>query len=126
MLSINPYSEQIKSENVVKIGVYEYEPYIYIEQNGEIIGYYYDFLNLLLKKYDFEYEYIVCNISDGLEKLENGDIDIMLGLPISIMESKDIIFNNKSISQEEFGVFSTKNISMNDLKSNNELTLGLV
>ena len=50
----------------------------------------------------------------------------MLGLPISIMKSKDIIFNNKSISQEEFGVFSTKNISINDLKSNNELTLGLV
>ncbi|WP_133013940.1 EAL domain-containing protein [Clostridium cuniculi] len=126
MLSINPYSEQIKSKDVVKIGVYEYEPYVYIEENGEIRGYYYEFLNLLLKKYDFEYEYIVCNISDGLEKLENGDIDIMLGLPISIMESKDIIFNNKSISQEEFGVFSTKNISMNDLKSNNELILGLV
>ena len=126
MLSINPYSEQIKSKDVVKIGVYEYEPYVYIEENGEIRGYYYEFLNLLLKKYDFEYEYIVCNISDGLEKLENADIDIMLGLPISIMKSKDIIFNNKSISQEEFGVFSTKNISINDLKSNNELTLGLV
>lgn len=126
MLSINPYSEQIKSKDVVKIGVYEYEPYVYIEENGEIRGYYYDFLNLLFKKYDFEYEYIVCNISDGLEKLENADIDIMLGLPISIMKSKDIIFNNKSISQEEFGVFSTKNISINDLKSNNELTLGLV
>lgn len=126
MLSINPYSEQIKSKDVVKIGVYEYEPYFYIEENGEIRGYYYEFLNLLLKKYDFEYEYIVCNISDGLEKLENADIDIMLGLPISIMKSKDIIFNNKSISQEEFGVFSTKNISINDLKSNNELTLGLV
>ena len=126
ILSINPYSKQIKSEDVVKIGVYEYEPYIYIEENGEIRGYYYDFLNLLLKKYNFKYEYIVCNISDGLEKLENGDIDIMLGLPISIMENKDIIFNNKSISQEQFGIFSTKNISMSDLKSNNELTLGLV
>ena len=126
MFSINPYSKQIKSEDVVKIGVYEYEPYIYIEENGEIRGYYYDFLNLLLKKYNFKYEYIVCNISDGLEKLENGNIDIMLGLPISIMKNKDIIFNNKSISQEQFGVFSTKNISMSDLKSNNELTLGLV
>lgn len=126
ILSINPYSKQITSEDVVKIGVYEYEPYIYIKENGEIRGYYYDFLNLLCKKYDFEYEYIVCNISDGLEKLENGDIDIMLGLPISIMESKDIIFNKKSISQEEFGIFSAKNISTNDSKSNNTLTLGLV
>ena len=126
MLSINPYSTQIKSEDVVKIGIYEYEPYVYIEENGEIRGYYYEFLNLLCKKYDFEYEYVVCNISDGLEKLENGDIDIMLGLPISIMESKDIIFNNKSISQEQFGIFSTRNISMSDLKSNNELRLGLV
>lgn len=126
ILSINPYSPQIKSEDLVRIGIYEYEPYIHIEEDGEIRGYYYEFLNLLCKKYDFEYEYVVCNISDGLEKLENGDIDIMLGLPISIMESKDIIFNNKSISQEQFGIFSTRNISMSDLKSNNELRLGLV
>ena len=126
IISINLYSTQIKSEDVVKIGVYEYEPYIYIKENGEVRGYYYDFLNLLCKKYDFEYEYIVCDISDGLEMLENGNIDIMLGLPIRTIESKDLIFNKKSISKEEFGVFSRKDISMSDLKSNDELILGLV
>ena len=126
MLSINVYSMNTESKDVIKIGVYEYEPYIYVEENGTIKGYYDDLLKLLRKKYDFEYEYVLCNISDGLEMLEDGDIDIMLGLPISIMESRDIIFNKKSISQEEFGIFSKTNISVSDFESNNELRLGLV
>lgn len=126
MFSINPYSKHIKSEDVVKIGLYEYEPYVYVEKNGDIKGYYNDFLNLISKKYDFKYEYTICNISDGLKMLENGDIDIIFGLPINTIESKNIIFNNESISKEEFGVFSKKYINLSDLKTADKLTLGLV
>ena len=126
IFSTNPYSKDIKSEDVVKIGLYEYEPYVYFKENGEIDGYYPEFLKLISKKYDFEYEYIICNISDGIEMLENGDIDIMFGLPINNMDSENIIFNSESISKEEFGVFSKKNIDASDLKNINKLSLGLV
>lgn len=124
--SINLQHENTNSKNPIKIGLYEYEPYVYLDADGDIKGYYNDLLNLIFKKYNFDHEYVICTISDGLEKLESGNIDIMLGLPINVMESKDIIFNNKSISKEEFGVFSTKNISVSDLKSKDIVRLGLV
>ena len=126
MFSTNPYSKEIKSEDVIKIGLYEYEPYVYIGENGEISGYYPEFLKLISKKYDFKYEYTICNISDGLKMLENGEIDIIFGLPINITESKSIIFNSESISEEEFGLFSKEKIYTSDLKKIDKLTLGLV
>lgn len=123
---INVYSEKTKSENIVKVGVYEYEPYIYLDKYGNFKGYYNELLKLIYKKYNFSYEYVLCNISDGIEKLKQGDIDIMLGLPIDSRLDEDIIFNQQSIDQEEFGIFSRENITMNDLKSSNNLKLGLV
>ena len=126
ILSMNEKSTKIQSENIVKVGVYEYEPYIYLDRNGNVTGYYNDLLKLINKKYDFSYEYVECNISEGIDKLKNCDIDIMLGLPIDSRLNEDIIFNQQSIDEEEFGVFSKENIIMSDLKSSKNLKLGLV
>ena len=123
---MNEKSTKIQSENIVKVGVYEYEPYIYLDRNGNVTGYYNDLLKLINKKYDFSYEYVECNISEGIDKLKNCDIDIMLGLPIDSRLNEDIIFNQQSIDEEEFGVFSKENIIMSDLKSSKNLKLGLV
>lgn len=126
ILLMNEKSTKIQSENIVKVGVYEYEPYIYLDRNGNVTGYYNDLLRLINKKYDFSYEYVECNISEGIDKLKNCDIDIMLGLPIDSRLNEDIIFNQQSIDEEEFGVFSKENIIMSDLKSSKNLKLGLV
>ncbi len=126
ILLMNEKSTKIQSENIVKVGVYEYEPYIYLDRNGNVTGYYNDLLKLINKKYDFSYEYVECNISEGIDKLKNCDIDIMLGLPIDSRLNEDIIFNQQSIDEEEFGVFSKENIIMSDLKSSKNLKLGLV
>lgn len=126
ILSMNEKSTKIQSENIVKVGVYEYEPYIYLDRNGNVTGYYNDLLKLINKKYDFSYEYVEYNISEGIDKLKNCDIDIMLGLPIDSRLNEDIIFNQQSIDEEEFGVFSKENIIMSDLKSSKNLKLGLV
>ena len=126
ILSINVYSQNENIKDKIKIGVYEYDPYIIVDDEGHISGYYNDFFNLLKKHYDFEYEYIVCSISDGLKKLEDGYIDIMPGIPIDIKNSEDIIFNKNSISKEKFGIFTNKDININDLEKFNVVRVGLV
>ena len=126
ILLMNEKSTKIQSENIVKVVVYEYDPYIYLDRNGIVTGYYNDLLKLINKKYDFSYEYVECNISEGIDKLKNCDIDIMLGLPIDSRLNEDIIFNQHSFDEEEFGVFSKENIIMSDLKSSKNLKLGLV
>lgn len=51
-----------ENEKVIKVGIYEYAPYIIINPEGEISGYYNDYLNLIKDKYDFKYEYVVSDI----------------------------------------------------------------
>lgn len=126
ILSINVYADEKKSEDIVKVGVYEYGPYVFEDSNGNIRGYYHDLLNLIRTKYDFEYEYVVCNISDGLKQLNNDEIDIMFGLPVTIENYENIIFNQYNIDEEKFGIFTKKNIALGDLKQYPVVKLGLV
>lgn len=126
IFSANVYSENENTEDIIKIGVYEYYPYIVVDDDGNISGYYYDLFNLLKKNYDFKYEYVVCSISDGLKKLKDGDIDIMPGIPIDPEISENIIFNNYSISKEKFAIFSDKYTNIEDLKKSNLVRVGIV
>ena len=103
-LKINSYTNNNNDNNVVRIGVYEYEPCITVNSNGEISGYYADFFKKIKGKYDFEYEYVVCSLSEGLKKLKSGEIDIMPGIPIN-SDYEEIIYNKYSIQDERFGLY---------------------
>ena len=86
MFYVNTYAESVGQDEIIKVGVYEYKPSSYIGKNGEVKGYYSDLLNLLQKEGNFKYEYVVCDFSDGIKHLEDGDIDIMFGLTIDYLD----------------------------------------
>ena len=86
MFYVNTYAESVGQDEIIKVGVYKYKPYSYIGKNGEVKGYYSDLLNLLQKEGNFKYEYVVCDFSDGIKHLEDGDIDIMFGLTIDYLD----------------------------------------
>ena len=50
MFYINPYAENVKQDEIIKVGIYEYKPYSYIGKNGEVKGYYSELLDLLQNK----------------------------------------------------------------------------
>ena len=126
MFYINPYAENLKQDEIIKVGIYEYKPYSYIGKNGEVKGYYSELLGLLQKQGNFKYEYVVCDFSDGLKQLEYGDIDIMLGLTITQDRKEKILFNKNRIAIEKHGIYTDKNIQYGDLEKLNGLRIGLV
>ena len=126
MFYINPYAENLKQDEIIKVGVYEYKPYSYIGKNGEVKGYYPDLLSLLQKESNFKYEYVICDFSDGLKQLEYGDIDIMLGLTITQNRKEKVLFNKNRIAIEKHGIYTNKNIEYGDLEKLDGLRIGLV
>ena len=58
--------------------------------------------------------------------LKNGDIDIMLGIPISDSTAKDFIFSKNSIFEEKFGIYAKEDIKLDLLKNFSIVRLGLV
>lgn len=126
VVSIRTSAEAAQVNGKIKVGVYEYEPYIVVDDAGNISGYYYDYMRLLQENGHFEYEFVIVPLNEGIRKLVNGEIDIMLGASMNNQLSEELIFSRYNTNKEVFGVFSDESSSFKNLKYLKNLKLGMV
>ena len=108
------------------MGVYEYEPYFIVDNQGNMSGYYYDFMKLLQEKLPFEYEFIVIPLSEGFNKLNSGEIDIMLGIAMNTKFEDNFLFNRYCTNKEQFGVLSDEPVDLEKLANMKQVKIGIV
>lgn len=112
-ISIYSYNEQ---NNTIKVGFYDYKPYYFINKKGEIDGYYHKLLNLLATEANIKYEYIKCDFSNAMDKLENEDVDILLGANYTNERAQNFVFTDNYIDTEVYGIYTNDNISYGKLE----------
>ena len=128
IFTVNVYSDEVNNIDVdkIKIGIYKDEPYAFIDDEGNISGYYPELIELLQKKYNFEYEYVICNFYDGLKMLEDNEIDVMFGVAITNKRKDKLIFNKYRVCVETHSILTNRDITSGDLESLEGLRVGLV
>ena len=92
---------------VVKVGVYDNSPKIYKDEQGEIKGFWADIVNYIAEKEDWKLTYVFGTWEQGLERLENGEIDLMVDVAVSKEREEKYDFNNEIVLMS-WGVFYTK------------------
>ena len=110
----------------IKVGIYEDTPYITINSNNEITGYYIEFLELIKKEGKVSYELVVSDFPDLLTQLENGNIDILMGLDSTEDRQENFLFNNYKVSFETHTIDTNKNINYGDFSKLEGMTIGLI
>ena len=110
----------------IKVGIYEDTPYITINSNNEITGYYIEFLELIKKEGNVDYELVVSDFSYLLTQLENGNIDILMGLDSTGDRQENFLFNNYKVSFETHTINTNKNINYGDFSKLEGMTIGLI
>ncbi len=95
----------MEKNTTIKVGLYSYEPYYYVDKKNNITGYYHDFLELLCKNTNIEYEYInmslvgAKSLDDCIKMFENGEVDV-----ISIPAGNNSLKNYNNIFKYSSGV----------------------
>jgi len=102
----------------VKVALYQYEPMIFTDENGNAAGITVDLLNDMAKQNDWEIEYVECTWAEALEFLENGEVDIVTN--IAYTEERDSVFN---FTAEPAHVYWSQVYVSPDLKVNSILDL---
>ncbi|MGL5694686.1 MAG: substrate-binding periplasmic protein, partial [Peptostreptococcaceae bacterium] len=126
IFQVNIFAEKNSEGEIVKVGVYDYRPYNYISEDGEVRGYYTDLLDLLNKDGKFKYEYVACDFVEGLDKLEDGEIDLMMGVAITPERKDRFLFNKYVVATEKHGIYTNKNIKYGELEKLKGKKIGLV
>ncbi len=109
----------LASDKPVKVGIYQNKPKVFINSAGEPQGFLIDILNYIASKEGWQLEYIPSTWEKNLEKLEKGEIDILLDIAESEGRSGIFDFNKEIVFSNWATVYvqkHSKNQSILDLK----------
>ncbi|MDT9189295.1 MAG: transporter substrate-binding domain-containing protein [Limnospira sp. PMC 894.15] len=76
---------------IVRVGIYENQPKVFIDETGKPAGFWVDLLNPIARKQNWQLQYIPCEWNQCLELLEEGQLDLMVDVAHS--EERDRRFN---------------------------------
>ena len=80
-----------------RVGLYENAPKIYTNEDGNAAGFWPDLLRYIADKEEWEIEWVAGSWNEGLERLEGGEIDIMLDVAWTESRSKRFDFSQETV-----------------------------
>lgn len=115
-----------KNKKEVKVGLYDYGSYYFLDKGSKPSGYYNDLLKFISKKLGFKYTYVKCKTQEGLDYLKSGKIDLLFGLSKTSDREENYIFTDHYIADENYAIYANRNEQYNDLKGLNGLKFGYI
>jgi signal transduction histidine kinase/ActR/RegA family two-component response regulator len=87
----------LASDTVVKVGIYQNKPKVFINSDGEPQGFFVDILNHVASKEGWQLDYVASTWEENLEKLEKAEIDLLLDIAKSEERAEAFDFNKEII-----------------------------
>lgn len=98
-------SQSTKEEQkIVRVGWYE-DSYHITGQNGTLSGYGYEYEQAVASYTGWKYEYVKGDFSELLEKLANGEIDMMAALSYTDERAKNMLFSEQPMGEEKYYLY---------------------
>lgn len=96
----------------VKAGLYQNPPLSYVNKNGGAAGVLVDVLEYVAKKEGWQIEYVTGTLDEGLNRLKNGEIDLLITVAYSEERAKLFDFNKVTAVVNWGEIYTTKNSSI--------------
>jgi PAS domain S-box-containing protein len=95
-------------ERIVKVGVYDNAPKIFLSESGRPSGIFIDILESIAIKEGWRLEYVYGTWREGLESLEKGRIDLMPDVARSSDRERTFAFHKTPVLSSWFRVYARK------------------
>ena len=103
-----------EKEKIVVGGDFDYKPYTFTDSNGTAKGFDVDVIRHIAERYNYTLEFKFSRWDKALEDLENGNVDVLLG--IFYTERRDSVYDfTIPHSEEYYGIFVRTGCSIKDV-----------
>lgn len=120
--------EQSFSEKTVKVGYVPNDPLIKVDDDGNLYGYGIDYLAELAKRTGWNYEFIEVSENDRIERLINGEIDLLCSVHADCEEKDRLLFGSQT-AVLEYGMLAAlvdnNDVFYNDYQNINGKRIGI-
>ncbi len=104
-----------QAEKTIKVGVYDNYPKVILTEAGEIKGIFPEILEIIAHKQNWKLDFVTGSWSEGLQRLKNGEIDIMVDVALSEKRRKIYDFNNISVLLSWGRIYTTPDEEINSI-----------
>ena len=94
-----------KQPQTIRVGSFE-DTFNYVDKNGVRRGYGYELMQALAGYTGWKFEYVKCDWSNCLDKLENGEIDIMGGISYTDERAQKMLFSDEAMGEEKYILYA--------------------
>ena len=88
----------IKAQEVVKVGAFNFYPGIFQDTDGVVKGFYVDALHELGEKENIKFIYVYGSWDEGLERIKNGEVDMLTSVAFTEKRSGFMDFADTPLS----------------------------
>ncbi|MGI0498624.1 EAL domain-containing protein [Limnospira platensis CENA597] len=101
--------------DIVRVGVYENKPKVFIDENGKPTGFWVDILKPMARRENWQLQYIPCEWNQCLELLEEGQLDLMVDVAHSEERDRRFDFNQEVVLVSWSEIYGRPGISINSI-----------
>ncbi|MDO5517038.1 MAG: response regulator [Clostridium sp.] len=122
-------ADEKETPRVIRVGYYTYDGFQeYDEEAGRYSGYSYDYIMAISQYTGWVYEFVPVTFREGLDKLQNGELDLMNN--VSKTEDREEIFDFSTFTSGENCAYliskeGDTRIAYEDYEAFNDITVGL-
>ncbi|MCP4397147.1 MAG: transporter substrate-binding domain-containing protein [bacterium] len=114
LLVVFGVSHRLYADTTITVGVYENKPLIFTE-NGSVKGIYADILTYIASQEGWRLDYVLGSWPQCLERLEQGDIDLMVAIAYSEMRDERYDFTHETVLSNWGVVYTQKESNIQSL-----------
>ncbi|HRE15668.1 MAG TPA: transporter substrate-binding domain-containing protein, partial [Rhodocyclaceae bacterium] len=103
------------NQRLIQVGLYENAPKIYTGERGRPAGLFVDILNEIAQREGWKLKYVPCAWADCLQKLEQGEIDLMPDVAFSTERAQRYAFHTVSVASSWSQVYSNPDLKVMSL-----------
>lgn len=114
-IRVNAQTNSTEEALRIRVGIYENPPKIYRDDMGIARGFWAEVLDYIAIRQNWQIEYVSGTFREGLERLQNQEIDIMVDVGYSTERAKLYDFSGQTAFINWAGVYSSMNLEVNSI-----------
>ncbi|MBF0118591.1 MAG: transporter substrate-binding domain-containing protein [Desulfobacterales bacterium] len=114
------------AEKLIRVGVYNFEPLVFIDKQGNTQGLFIDLMEYISKHENWKIQYIPGSWNDCLSRLKNSDIDLLMSIAYSDERAKYFDFTKNHLFVVWGEVHAHKDSAINTIFDLNGKTVSVL
>lgn len=112
-LPVASFSQDIPG--IVRVGIYQNQPKIFIDEKGRASGFWPDLVDYIAEQEGWKIQYILGTWEECLQRLENGQIDVMPDVAYTEERAARFVFSKEPVYTSWSRVYANKGVKIDSI-----------